>query len=118
MKSMHRIKALASYEGARITLKEGMAYPSYMLLKEAARGVLAYIAENGMESNISEKMKLRRVLDLVDHLIEPDEVEAVNKLIEIEHRDFKDILAVDIEELRGIKKAIKKMIGTHLNERV
>lgn len=118
MKSMHRIKALTSYDGARLTLKADMAYPSYMLLKEAARGILAYIAENDFESDISEKMKLRRLLDLVDHLILPDEIKAVEKLIEIESKDFKDILSVDINELRNVKKQLKVMIWAYLGERV
>lgn len=43
MKSLHRTKALTAYEAARMALKNDMAYPAYMMLKEAARGTLAYI---------------------------------------------------------------------------
>lgn len=46
MKTMHRTKALAAYEGARLTLNNNMSYPTYMLLKEAVRGVLSYMAED------------------------------------------------------------------------
>ena len=62
MKSLHRTKALESYRGARITLKEGLVYPSYMLLKEATRSTLAYINEDLYDKEYSEKTKMRTLL--------------------------------------------------------
>ena len=117
MKSLHRTKSLAAYAGARITLKEGLPYPSYMLLKEAARGVLSYIAEDVMEHDISEKTKLSRLLELIDiENFDEKVIKDIEKLVEAENRGLNAILTMEVDELIQIKRSIKSLIADHLKE--
>lgn len=117
MKVLHRTKALAAYEGARIVLKNDMAYPSYMLLKEAARGVLSYMAEDIMEQDISEKTKLSRLLDFVNtDNISKEDMDNIQKLIDAENKGLDRILSMDLNELYTIKRTIKGLIAEYLKE--
>lgn len=119
MKSLHRTKALAAYDGARLAVKNDLAYPSYMMLKEAARGVLSYIAEDELEQDISEKTKLTRLLELIDtEGLNPDDLAGVNKLIELEQGGLVEILSVPMDELRKVKKAVKHFIVLAFGEPV
>lgn len=119
MKSLHRTKALSAYEAARLVLKENMSYPAYMMLKEAARGTLAYIVEDSQGREISEKTKLQKLLDWVDDsALPPDGYEEISYLIEAESKGLEDILALPIDKLKKVKKVIKKMIGEHLKQSV
>lgn len=119
MKMLHRTKALAAYDGARITLKSEMPYPSYMMLKEAARGILAYLAEDSLDKEISDKTKLARLLEIIDtEMLTEDQIEAVNMLIEAEGRGLVGILSISIDDLKKIKKSIKKLIITYFKEPV
>lgn len=117
MRSLHRVKAIAAYDGARITLKNEMSYPSYMLLKEAARGVLAYIAEDSLDQEISDKTKLSRLLDLVNEdLINKEDRHGIEMLIDAENRGLTGILTMDIAELKTVKKAVKHLIAAYMKE--
>lgn len=117
MKSLHRTKSLAAYAGARITLKEGLPYPSYMLLKEAARGVLSYIAEDVLEQDISEKTKLSRLLELIDvENFDEKIIKDIEKLVEAENRGLDAILTMDVNELMEVKRSVKTLIADHLKE--
>lgn len=119
MQTLHRIKALAAYEGARLVLKQDMSYPSYMLLKEAARGVLSYILEDSFGKEISDKTKLSRLLDFVDsEAIGEEDMQTLQLLVEAEQDGLAHIMTMDIETLNKIKKTIKKLIGTYLKEAV
>lgn len=119
MKSLHRTKALAAYEGARMALKNDMTYPAYMMLKESARGVLSYIVEDKLGKDISEKTKLARLLELMDeNILEAYDIYTLYKLVDAENNGLEYILTMDIEVLKGIKKTIKNLIATFLNERV
>lgn len=117
MKALHRTKALAAYEGARLTLKNNLAYPSYMLLKEAARGVLSYMVEDSFEQDISEKTKLSRLLDFVNiETLSEEDVSNITKLIEAENAGLCKILSMDISELSDIKHSIKGLIAKYMKE--
>lgn len=119
MKSMHRTKTIAAYNGARLAIKNNMAYPAYILLKEAARGVLAYIIEDSMDKDISEKMKLKSLLGFIDsNMIESKDIENINKLISIENSGIEGILSVDTSTLSEIKRSIKHMISEYMHEPV
>lgn len=119
MRSLHRTKALAAYGGARLTLKNDQAYPSYMLLKEAARGVLSYILEDSFDKDISEKTKLSRLIELLDsEAIGTEDMENLNKLVEAEQGGLEHILTMDIDELYTIKKTVKRLIAKYLREPV
>ncbi|MBR6756282.1 MAG: hypothetical protein IKM15_04980 [Peptococcaceae bacterium] len=119
MKSLHRTKTLAAYEGARLVLKEGMTYPAYMLLKEAARGVLSYLAEDVMQQDINEKTKLSRLLELIDvENFKEADIKNIEKLIEAENKGLNAILTMDVDQLKEIKASVKSLIATHLKEPV
>lgn len=119
MKSLHRTKALSAYEAARLALKNDMSYPAYMLLKEAARGTLAYIVEDSQNREISEKTKLQKLLDWVDESALPTMgYENITYLINAESKGLSDILTLPLDDLKKVKKTIKKMIGEHLKQNV
>lgn len=119
MKTMHRTKALAAYEGARLTLNNNMSYPTYMLLKEAVRGVLSYMAEDFLNIDIDEKTKLTRLVDLVNSEdINSDDNESIQALIDAEKRGLEHLLSMGIDTLRKIKKSAKHLIATYLKEPV
>lgn len=117
MKALHRTKTLAAYEGARLVLKNDMAYPAYMLLKEAARGVLSYMVEDSFEQDISEKTKLSRLLDFVNiETLTTEDVNNINKLITAENAGLDTILSMSVEELKEIKHTIKGLIAKYMKE--
>ena len=117
MKSLHRTKTIAAYEGARMAIKAGMPYPSYMLLKEAARGVMSYIVEDSLDKEISEKTKLVRLLDLVKPGAMTDEqIDCVQTLVNAEKAGLVGILSMDMTELTQVKRAIKKLIVDYFKE--
>lgn len=118
MKSLHRVKAIESYNGARLMLKQNMPYPAYVLIKESARAVLCYIAEDIRDTDIAEKIKLSKALDIVDHLIEKEDKEELEKLIKLEKQNLGVLLGMKVEDLVGIKKVVKKLIGVYLDERL
>ena len=116
MKSLHRTKALTAYEAARMALKNDMAYPAYMMLKEAARGTLAYIVEDSQNREISEKTKLQKLLDWANEVdLPPNGYENLSYLIQAE---LSEILTLPLDELNKVKKTIKLMIGEHLRQNV
>lgn len=119
MKSLHRTKALAAYDGARITLKNGMVYPAYLMLKEAARGALAYIAEDAFSCDFSEKVKLHKLLNMMtEDLVSLEDQENIRVLTDIESGGLAGILALQVADLEPIKKTVKKLISTYLAEHV
>ena len=119
MKLLHRSKALAAYEGARLAIKNNMSYPAYMMLKEAARGVLSYMVEDAFDKDISEKTKLQRLLEFLDvDAIKPETVEAINILIEAEDGGLTSILSLDKDDLNKVKREIKQLIIKYLKEPV
>lgn len=118
MKALHRTKALAAYEGARMAMQNDMSYPAYMLLKEAARGVLSYMSEDSMEIDISEKTKLSRLLEFTRGEISTEDTEAIQNLIDAESQGLERILSIPMEDLREVKKVIKMLIGEYLKEPV
>lgn len=119
MKVEHRAKALESYAGGRLVLKEGMVYPSYVLFKEATRAVLAYIAEDKMGMNFSEKSKLNNLMELMtEDLIPNNDMEKLDVFIYGEKEGLGAILAMDIEKLKEAKAVLKRLIGMYLGEHV
>lgn len=119
MKSLHRTKALTAYEAARMALKNDMAYPAYMMLKEAARGTLAYIVEDSQNREISEKTKLQKLLDWANEVdLHPNGYENISYLIQAESKGLSEILTLPLDELNKVKKTIKLMIGEHLRQNV
>ena len=116
MKSLHRIKALESYRGARILLKEGLVYPSYVMLKEATRSTLAYINEDVQDKEYSEKTKMKTLLnDMPMDLMQNVDMNIFNIFVEMDVKGLDAILAIDIEELKHIRKVLKKIMGTYLD---
>lgn len=119
MKSLHRCKAIDTYKAARITLKEDLVYSSYMLLKESTRSTLAYINEDLQGKEYSEKTKMRKLLDDVPAQLTQDvNLEMFNLFVDMDSEGLQGILAIDINELKKIKKALKKIIGIYLNEKL
>lgn len=117
MKSLHRIKAISAYNGARTAIMGEECYPAYMLLKESARGLLSYIAEDAFATEICEKTKLRRLLDWVTPTyINEDDAANIQKLIDAENGGLQAILTMPTEDLKLIKKTIKTNIATYLKE--
>lgn len=119
MKSLHRIKALETYNGARIMLKQGLVYPSYMLLKEATRSTLAYINEDIQDKNYSEKTKLRTLIDESPAQLSQDiDLSVFDVFVDMDREGLAAILALDIETLKRVKSVLKRLIGMYLNEHV
>lgn len=117
MKYMHRTKTLAAYDGARICLKNNMGYPAYMLLKEAARGVLSYIVEDKFDKDISEKMKLKSLMSFIDSdMVDQEDIDKFNSLIELEEAGLEAILGASVEELIDVKRSIKHVIAEYMKE--
>ena len=115
MKVLHRAKALAAYDGANLALKQGLTYPSYMLLKESVRGTLSYIIEDSEEREIADKTKLCKLIDWVDdNLVSSKDKQKLMELVEAESGGLEKITSMDIEELKEIKTVTKKLIGTNL----
>lgn len=119
MKVVHRAKALECYNGAREVLKMGYVYPSYVLLKESARAVLAYIAEDNMGKDFSDKTKLHNLVELIpDTLVSVEDMDVLRGLIEVERSTLKDIMDYDLAYFREVKSVLKKLIGEYLHEHV
>lgn len=119
MKSLHRIKAIAAYNGAREVLKKEMAYPAYMMLKESARGILSYIVEDSYDKEISDKTKLSRLLDLInEELLTTEQIESIRYLVGVEKQGLEGILTIPTTDLIKIKRALKELIINYLKEPV
>lgn len=117
MKSLHRAKALEAYSAGRITLKQGMSYPSYMMLKEAARGTLSYLIEDINDKEISEKTKLSNLLEWSKGCVISDkEYDILNELVKFEQGGLESILTIPLDKLKMIKKVLKKIIAEQLGE--
>ena len=111
MKHLHRAKCLSAYEGARVVLKQGMVYPAYMLLKEAARGVLSYMAEDFLDKGISEKSKLSNLVDILgDTMLSEKQKEGIQILIDAEKSGLEGILVLDVKAMTTVKRAVKSLI--------
>lgn len=119
MKSLHRCKAIDTYKAARISLKENLVYSSYMLLKESTRSALAYINEDIQGKEYSEKTKMRKLLDDVPTQLTQDvNLDMFNIFVEMDNAGLEGIFSIDINVLKDIKKALKKIIGIYLDEKV
>ena len=116
MKSLHRMKALESYRAARILLKEDLVYPSYVMLKEATRSTLAYINEDLQGKDYSEKTKMRTLLeDAPTVLIQNVDMDIFNIFIEMDKKGLDGIMAIEIDELKKIRRTLKKIMGVYLD---
>lgn len=115
MKYLHRMKALESYRAARILLKEDLVYPSYVMLKEATRSTLAYINEDVQGKDYSEKTKMRTLLeDAPAVLIQNVDMNIFNIFIEMDKKGLDGIMAIEIDELKKIRRTLKKIMGVYL----
>ena len=116
MKYLHRMKALESYRAARILLKEDQVYPSYVMLKEATRSTLAYINEDLQGKDYSEKTKMRTLLeDAPAVLIQNVDMDIFNIFIEMDKKGLDGIMAIEIDELKKIRRTLKKIMGVYLD---
>lgn len=119
MKAIHRAKTLAAYEGARVVMATDNVYASYMLLKEAARGVLAYIVDDRYDYKCTTKTKLHKLLGMVtEDLVPIEDQENIHIFVEMEDAGLETIMAMDMEVLKKIKKSIKHLIGEYMREPV
>lgn len=117
LKYEHRAKALTAYQGARLTLSSDLGYPAYVLLKEATRALLCYIAEEVSEKQFHEKTKLGTVMEFIpDTVISEEDMKVLRRLCDYEQMDLFEILNIDLGELKEIKQVLKKLISTHLGE--
>lgn len=116
MKSLHRVKALESYRAARTLLKEDLVYPSYVMLKEATRSTLAYINEDIQGKEYSEKTKMRTLLDDAPAvLIQNVDMDMFNIFVDMDKAGLGAIFALDIGELKKIRRILKKIMGIYLD---
>ena len=116
MKSLHRIKALESYRGARLLLKENLIYPSYVMLKEATRSTLAYINEDIQGKEYSEKTKMKTLLDdMPAQLLQNIDMSIFKIFVDMDSAGLNAILTLDIEKLKDIRKTLKKIMGIYLD---
>ena len=116
MKNLHRSKALESYAAARLMLKEGLVYPSYVMLKEATRSMLAYINEDANDKEYSEKTKMRTLLDDTPAQLLPNVDMSIFELfVDMEKEGLSSILSLPMEKLLEIKKVLKKTMGVCLS---
>ena len=116
MKYLHRMKALESYRAARILLKEDLVYPSYVMLKEDTRSTLAYINEDLQGKDYSEKTKMRTLLeDAPAVLIQNVDMDIFNIFIEMDKKGLDGIMAIEIDELKKIRRTLKKIMGVYLD---
>jgi len=116
MKNLHRSKALESYAAARLMLKEGLVYPSYVMLKEATRSMLAYINEDANDKEYSEKTKMRTLLDDTPAQLVPNVDMSIFELfVDMEKEGLSSILSLPMEKLLEIKKVLKKTMGVCLS---
>lgn len=116
MKTLHRIKAIEAYNGGRLVLKEGLVYPSYVLLKEATRSTLAYINEDIQDKEYSEKTKMRTLLnDLPTKVVEDFNIDTFEIFVEMDSEGLESILSIEVETLKDIKRVLKKLMGLYLD---
>jgi hypothetical protein len=110
------MKALESYRAARILLKEDLVYPSYVMLKEATRSTLAYINEDLQGKDYSEKTKMRTLLeDAPAVLIQNVDMDIFNIFIEMDKKGLDGIMAIEIDDLKKIRRTLKKIMGVYLD---
>ena len=116
MKYLLRMKALESYRAARILLKEDLVNPSHVMLKEATRSTLAYINEDLQGKDYSEKTKMRTLLeDAPAVLIQNVDMDIFNIFIEMDKKGLDGIMAIEIDELKKIRRTLKKIMGVYLD---
>ncbi len=119
MRSLHRSKAIAAYNCARTAIKNNESYPAYILLKEAARGALSFIIEDAFDEEISDKTKIRKLIDWADDVVLTDEDrETLNILDTAERGGLQALLSMDINDLKKIKRVVKGLIANYLKEPV
>ncbi len=119
MKNLHRGKAIEAYNGARVVLKEGNVYSSYMLLKEATRSTLAYINEDIQDKKYSDKTKLATLIaDMPKTVVEKLDVSVFDIFVKMDKEGLGAIMSLEIEELMKVKKVLKKLMGTYLAVRL
>ena len=97
-------------------LKEGLVYPSYVMLKEATRSMLAYINEDANDKEYSEKTKMRTLLDDTPAQLLPNVDMSIFELfVDMEKEGLSSILSLPMEKLLEIKKVLKKTMGVCLS---
>jgi hypothetical protein len=117
MKHLHRSKAIENYEGARLAIKEGLSYPSYILLKESLRATLAYINEDLFNKEYSTKTNLKLLLSQTPlELARNVDTSVFEEILRLEKSGLQTILTTSREDFGKIKKSLKKVIGLYLNE--
>ncbi len=115
LKVLHRVKALDAYKGAVAAMKVEATYSAYMCLKEAVRGLCCYVLAD--QICISNKTKLKSLLD--QYPATPEDVDAINqfyKLVRAEEEGLSAITSMDMQDLIKIRKAVKKLIGSYMDE--
>lgn len=116
---LHRSKAITCYVAARDAIHKGLGYPAYMMLKESLRATLAYACEIAYKREYKEKTKLNYLLGCVpDSYVTAEQAEIFNKLLVMESGGLEDIIATDIDTLRGIKSQLKRVISVVFGEQV
>lgn len=119
MKVIHRAKALSAYEGARVVMATDNVYATYMLLKEAVRGILAYIVDDKYDYKCTHKTKLHKLLEMTtDDMVPPEDKANIQLLIDKENDGLESILAMDMAELKEVKRTAKKLIADYMKEPV
>ena len=110
---LHRSKAIASYQAARLLLhSEGLALPAYMLLKESLRATLAYICEDSYDKVYEEKSRLKNLLDSVPSgILEEGQEDVFRKLLELQDAGLSTIMVADYTDLKDIKRNLKRLIA-------
>lgn len=117
MKSLHRGKAIDGYKGARLVMKSGLVYPAYVLLKESLRATLSYIQEDIQGKEISNKTKLKTLINDSPVVLAPNvNLEVFDIMLELEGNGLDAIMSVDIGELEKVRKALKQIISMYLGE--
>lgn len=111
---LHRSKALASYQAARVLLhQEGMEYPAYVMLKEGVRATLAYVCESAYDKVYEEKSRLKNLLEAVpEGVLEPEWKEGFEYLLTLEQKGLSAIMSEDIAKLKEIKRYLKRLCNS------
>ena len=86
------------------------------MLKEATRSTLAYINEDLQGKDYSEKTKMRTLLeDAPAVLIQNVDMDIFNIFIEMDKKGLDGIMAIEIDELKKIRRTLKKIMGVYLD---
>ena len=118
MKIHHRVKSIDTYKGARIAINENLTYSSYMLIKESLRATLAYIAEDMFDWELSNKTNLTYLIGLFNDtdVLSIDDADALEKLLIAEKNGITAIIAMDIDDIKAVKKVVKRLIADYIKE--